>query len=176
MNAILKTTRNLDNPAVYVGTYAKYNSGSIFGEWVDLTDFADCEDFYTYCRELHSDESDPEIMFQDYENFPESFYSESGLEQSLWDYLDLDDDDQEMLAAYQDSIDGNATASDLDSIRDCYHGKYESEIDYAYEYIDSTGMLSDMPDNIKNYFDYEAFARDIFFEMTFSSGHVFSNF
>ena len=23
-------------PQIYVGTYAKYNNGSIFGEWVDL--------------------------------------------------------------------------------------------------------------------------------------------
>ena len=35
----------LDNshPKVYVGTYGKYNSGSIEGKWVDLTDF-DCKE------------------------------------------------------------------------------------------------------------------------------------
>ena len=30
---------------VYVGTYHKYNSGSIQGEWLDLTDFANKDDF-----------------------------------------------------------------------------------------------------------------------------------
>ena len=29
------------NPAVYVCTYGKYNSGSLRGAWIDLTAFAD---------------------------------------------------------------------------------------------------------------------------------------
>jgi antirestriction protein len=63
-----------DTPKVYVGTYAKYNNGDLTGEWVDLTNFSNKEDFLEYCAELHSDESDPEFMFQDYENFPREYY------------------------------------------------------------------------------------------------------
>lgn len=29
----------LDECRVYVGTYGKYNNGSIFGKWVELSDF-----------------------------------------------------------------------------------------------------------------------------------------
>lgn len=32
-------------PAVYVGTYHKYNCGSIFGKWFELTEFNGREDF-----------------------------------------------------------------------------------------------------------------------------------
>lgn len=53
--------------SVYVGTYAKYNAGSIYGDWLMLSDYADIEDFYEACRELHADEEDPEFMFQDWE-------------------------------------------------------------------------------------------------------------
>ncbi|WHT75169.1 antirestriction protein ArdA [Myroides odoratimimus] len=50
---------------VYVGTYAKYNNGSIKGDWIELNNFSSIEEFYEFCSELHSDETDPEFMFQD---------------------------------------------------------------------------------------------------------------
>ena len=71
---------------VYVGTYAKYNNGSIFGEWIDAEDYADKEEFIEACKELHKDEPDPELMLQDYEGFPEVFYSEKDIDSRLWDW------------------------------------------------------------------------------------------
>ncbi|WP_433997212.1 antirestriction protein ArdA, partial [Escherichia coli] len=50
-------------PAVYVGTWHKYNCGSIAGRWFDLTTFDDERDFFAACRALHQDEADPELMF-----------------------------------------------------------------------------------------------------------------
>ena len=55
------------NPAVYCGTYRKYNEGSIDGAWLDLASFKDYDEFMEVCRLLHRDEEDPELMFQDYE-------------------------------------------------------------------------------------------------------------
>ena len=54
---------------VYVGTYAKYNNGSLSGAWLDRSDYSDKEEFYEACRELHKDEEDAEYMFQDYETY-----------------------------------------------------------------------------------------------------------
>lgn len=66
------------NPMLYVGTYGKYNSGSLDGGWVDLTTFVDGREFLDWCsNELHKDENDPELMFQDHENFPDFLYGES---------------------------------------------------------------------------------------------------
>ena len=59
------------DPRVYVGTYGKYNNGSIKGAWLNLADYADKDAFYAACAELHKDESDPEFMFQDHEGIPE---------------------------------------------------------------------------------------------------------
>ena len=61
----MKTTA-LSEASVYVGTYGKYNNGSLLGAWLDLSDYADKEEFYEACRELHKDEEDAEFMFQDY--------------------------------------------------------------------------------------------------------------
>ena len=63
-------------PAVYCGTYKKYNEGSIAGAWVRITDYANGEEVLKACAKLHKDEADPEFMFQDKENFPDWFYSE----------------------------------------------------------------------------------------------------
>ena len=43
-------TYDLSNAKVYVGTYGKYNNGSLFGAWLDLSDYADKEEFYEACR------------------------------------------------------------------------------------------------------------------------------
>lgn len=56
---------------VYVGTYKKYNNGSIAGGWLDLADYATYGDFLNACRKLHKNESDPEFMIQDTEDFPD---------------------------------------------------------------------------------------------------------
>lgn len=60
-----------DRPSIYCGTYAKYNSGSIAGRWLALEDYADADAFLAACRALHADESDPELMFQDFQCFPQ---------------------------------------------------------------------------------------------------------
>ena len=57
--------KNLLEAKVYVGTYAKYNKGSLYGKWLDLSDYEDRDEFYEACRQLHKDESNPEFMFQD---------------------------------------------------------------------------------------------------------------
>lgn len=75
------------NPAVYVGTYYKYNCGSLYGMWVDLTSFLDYDDFMEFCHLLHIDEEDPEFMYQDYENFSSEWYSESCFDEVTFDKI-----------------------------------------------------------------------------------------
>ena len=65
-------------PRVYVSTYGKYNDGNLKGAWLNLEDFSNAEAFYAACRKLHSDEHDPEIMFQDFEGFPSGYLQSSG--------------------------------------------------------------------------------------------------
>ena len=84
----------LSEAKVYVGTYAKYNNGSLSGAWLDLSDYSDKKEFYEACRELHKDEEDAEYMFQDYENIPEALISENFF--ALRDAVeDLSDTEQE---------------------------------------------------------------------------------
>lgn len=56
---------------VYVGTYKKYNSGSLAGGWLNLADYDTYDSFLKACRQLHKGEHDPEYMIQDSEDFPD---------------------------------------------------------------------------------------------------------
>lgn len=59
------------NPKVYVGTYAKYNNGSIAGGWISLKSCKNYDDFLSKCYALHRDEREPELMVQDTDDFPD---------------------------------------------------------------------------------------------------------
>ena len=144
----------MNTPKIYVGTYAKYNNGSIKGAWLDLTDYNDKGSFLDACLEVHKDECDPELMFQDYKNFPKSFYHESSLDDRLFEYIQLDADEQEIVEAYLDNIESKA---DIQYILDSYIGTYTSVEDY----VEETADLSDVPAHIVNYIDWKSLARDI---------------
>ena len=93
------------HPAVFCCTYHKYNEDRpLAGMWLDLTTFSTYGDFIAACRWLHRDEADPEYMHLDYENMPDSFYSESGMSEdtfeSIQEYAELDDDEREAYEAY----------------------------------------------------------------------------
>jgi len=152
----------MSDPArIYVGTYHKYNSGSIKGAWLDLESYGDTESFVEACKELHKDESDPELMFQDFQGFPRSFYSESpdtGKLDALFAWLELDDEDRELLAVYQDNVvDSDA---DIEQAREAFLGKFNRPEDWAADWLEQTGELEQIPERLRYYFDYEAYARD----------------
>ena len=68
----------MKNPRIYVGTWAKYNAGSLSGEWLALRDYDNYSELCEVMRAIHEDESDPEPMIQDCEDFPEGFSVVSG--------------------------------------------------------------------------------------------------
>lgn len=145
-------------PRIYVGTYAKYNNGSIAGAWLVLEDYADRAEFLEACRALHSDESDPELMYQAFEGFPKTFYNESSApSDAFWDWLKLDDDDRELLEVYQDNVDPDA---DIDMALEAFGGGFESEADWAETFLTDTGGLEGVPDHLRYYIDFEAYGRD----------------
>ena len=155
----------MNRPSIYVGTYAKYNNGSLFGEWVDLTKYSNIDEFYDYCRKLHNDEDDPELMFQDYENFPDGYITESYLNPAIFEVLEeLDTNYYEDFCNFIAYFGKDAT---VEEFRDFYVGHYDSEEDFAYELVEQIAT-KDVPDFYLRYFDYKAYARDLFMD-----GYVF---
>jgi len=147
----------MTTPRVYVGTYAKYNSGSLEGKWLDLEDYSGIDEFEEACQELHGD-GEHEFMYQDWEGIPGQFISESHLDPEVWDaWVNLDQDDKNILEAYLDSIDSSGT---LDAAKQAFLGKFGSEEDWSQDYWESSGVLSGIPENLRYYIDHAAYARD----------------
>lgn len=74
----------MNDPRIYVGTYAKYNAGDLSGAWLSLRDYATYEELIEACLELHSDEADPELMIQDSEDFPDGLDCMESLSREEW--------------------------------------------------------------------------------------------
>tara|TARA_R100000808_G_C2054021_1_gene88301 strand:- start:41 stop:547 length:507 start_codon:yes stop_codon:yes gene_type:complete len=146
----------MDKPRIYVGTYGKYNSGSIAGAWLNLEDYANREDFLAACQELHKNEYDPEIMFQDYEGFPYVWYSESDIPAELWEWLEHDEHERQIIAAYIEVV---GEGADVKSAIDHYHGTFDSVEDYYDHYVETCGVLDQVPDHLRFYFDVKEFGR-----------------
>lgn len=172
-------------PKIYVGTYKKYNEGSLEGKWIDLTDFSSKDEFYEAIAELHSDEEDPEFMFQDYEYIPEGFIGESWISENFWPFMEaldnMDNNTKEAFEIFVKNRSFDLSKEDIDSIirdfEDSYRGHYSNGLeDYAYELVEECYFTKDTHDFIKRYFDYKSFARDLGFDGYWEEdGHVFIN-
>lgn len=155
-------TNGSDSPALYCGTYGKYNDGSLFGLWIDLSSFDDYDEFINFCKAIHADEDDPELMYQDYENMPGSLYHESMGEkgfEKIMEYCELCDDYS--VEAVDDFLEWFMPEY-LYRMPDIYVGVYDSEEDFARELVNECYNIDKTMDNLANYFNYEAFARDLF--------------
>ena len=166
------------NPSIYCGTYGKYSGEKgICGLWIDLTTFYDYDDFVNFCNAIHADEEDPELMFQDYEAFPRKWYDESCFGQCCFEavreYSDLCD------KYSPDAVDAfiDWGCEELEHFEDCYAGEYDSEEDFAREEVNNCYDLEKMMGHLANYFDYEAYARELFKdEYYYGNGYVFRHY
>lgn len=158
-------------PCLFVGTYYKYNSGNLAGKWLDLTDYRNKEEFLTACRELHKDETDPELMFTDYEGFPKALYSESDCSE-VWEYIEfcqLSYLEPEVIAA------GMELDIPLFKIEEAYCGQYDSDEDFAQEWAEDTGAIDKGPVWPYNHIDWESAARELMQEFNSENSYYFSN-
>lgn len=148
-------------PSVYVGTYGKYNDGSLCGLWIDLSTFNDYDDFIDFCKAIHADEEDPELMAQDFEGFPRQWYDEGFMSEDDFDniieYSELCDKySREAVDDYMEFHD------ELDDFEEAYCGEWDSEEDFARHIVEECYDLEKSMGELANYFDYEAFGRELF--------------
>ena len=176
-----------DNPRVWVGSLAGYNAGRLIGAWVDLTDKT-ADEVWDEARELMRPqiagwmteaEAFDECTCMDTDNLAGLVHGECSIEEavaaaelidSLPSWVPLS-----ALTAYMSDLGIDVEGFSLSEFEDAYRGEYSSEQDYAEQLIDDTGMLDAMPENLRNYFDYEAFTRELFMDgHSFTDGHVFT--
>ena len=169
---------DLNEARIYVGTYAKYNNGTLQGEWVSLSNFYDLDGFLEYCAEIHEDEEEPEYMFQDWENIPEELIDEGHLDSNFFELRDeLENLDGMNVSAFWIWVEN--TGKDLTEsvyylmrqFNSAFVGRYVNKEEFAREIVSMEHELSEFAER---YFDYDKYADELFDEgYWFESGYVF---
>ena len=120
-------------PRVYVGTYKKYNEGSLKGGWVTLTDYPSYDSFMEACFKLHKDERDPELMIQDTDDMPDGLNVMESISRQEYD---------DIIAACKESEEESEEqeAEELPKFR---------IIDYSEKAIAVVGDTKDIKDQLK---------------------------
>ncbi len=150
---------------IYITNLGKYNEGILMGEWVTLpADEDTLEGVYARIgineqyEEIFITDSETDIDYLEIEEFTSIDYLNEIAEQT-----DLFDE-YELWALSAFLMNGKKLDSAIESVNDGEYTIYEGcsdMTDVAYHLVDELDMLSNCPENLARYFDYEAFGRDI---------------
>lgn len=164
---------------IYVGTYYKYNCGSIAGAWIDLENLSQ-DEFYSKCKELHKEETDPEFMYQDFEcdEIFKGMISECGIDPEFWELKETLENiqiDLEALTAYKNLF-GEIDIRNFEDKFFCHIQEYNVNQAFGEYMLEEMGYLEQVPEHLRYYIDAESYGRDLlmsdFFEF---DGFVFRN-
>lgn len=158
---------------VFVTNLGKYNEGQLIGEWLNLP--ADKIAIKRLKERIEIGRYYEEIFITDYET------DIDGLKVGEYDNLnelnemaetlnDLDESDREIIEAIMSEGYSLTEAIEMKDDVLMYYDVYDMT-DVAYQYVDECGFLNNEPDFLRNYFDYEAYGRDMALEGTF----IFTN-
>jgi len=161
-----RSKRSAESPRVYLADLAAYTAGKLSGEWVELNgDFDENQERLqeTVSRVLAKSPvpGAEEIAIHDFEGFGELRLGEYEDLEKVARIAALIDEHGEVFGALVSHFGG---ARDLDEairhIEEEYQGSHDSLEAWAEQYLEDTGSLSQVPESLRNYIDFEAWARD----------------
>lgn len=147
---------------IYVACLASYNSGNLYGRWIDVEGKSSDDiqaEIDAMLRASPSPDAE-EWSIHDYDG-PKGFASlgENPDLEDLVEFVNMYEEHGDAWIAYVDAVGEHyATPSGFEG---AYQGDHDSLFDYAYQFVEDTGMLQGIPEHVARYFDYEAFARDM---------------
>ena len=117
-----------------------------------------------------------EVLVSDAQGFADYFHSCECFDWDGWETFSEElahtSLDREVVMAYFE----NCGQTDLDTIEEAYAGEWASDEDFATDLLEQCGDLDQMPENLRYYFDYSAFARDLMISDYFeNNSHYFRN-
>ncbi len=155
----------MTEPRIYVASLSDYNAGTLHGVWIDATQEPDdiLAEVQAMLAESPTAKAEgstaEEWAIHDHEGFEGLEIDEHATFEEVSELAQAIAEHGAAYAAYVDHV-GHHYATPA-GFEDQYLGEYDSAEDYAEEYIDSTGALESMPESLRDYFDYEKFARDL---------------
>lgn len=160
--------------SIWYGNLEAYNNGALRGQWIDFEEM-DRDEIEEVMNKISRNGRD-ECMIFDYE-------SRCGID--VGEYASID----ELFEIYEiceniiDQYGDECGEYAIKTFCDYYGAKYLTDIerydfyfysecytmaDVAFEVVDQCGYLDEMPENLRGYFDYEKFGRDLDIEGHFN--------
>ena len=173
---------------VFVTNLGKYNEGNLCGEWIELPiEEEDLNEVFDKIKICHENEDGEKVNYYDSVGNPyeEIFFSSfetdiDGLEipehisiedlNEMAEEIDnLDEEEQDVLSgllkeggySYENAI-SVIDNQQYNVYYDCFNMS-----DIAKQVVEQCGYLDKMPEHLRNYFDYEAYGRDLEIEGNF---------
>jgi antirestriction protein len=158
---------------VYVSTFGLYNSGRLTGFWCDAIDAPETIQDFTDALQAKGvtltagfwESVGEELNCFDTESSPLSGECSPIDAKAAAEILAAVDDDQILAFAAvcddQNVVDVSEMERIANNFDEMFAGYFDDVEDYAREYADSSGMLSDVDATIQTYFDYASFGRDM---------------
>ena len=141
------------------------------GAWHDLSDYAERWELEIAALAAIKNDSPnvtEELDCSDVEGFGSLFTGQHYISPSdVWaahEWLTACEDagiSDDVALAYAGNIGAGLGDPNPSEIADAYLGEYESVREYAEQMADEMGLFDGVSDTLRNYFDYEAYARDM---------------
>lgn len=162
-------------PSIYVACLASYNHGYLHGDWIVPSSNKD--DMFDQIKEILKNspiEDAEEFAIHDYDDFP-NLGEYPSLEKVADVQCAIEEHGADIVSAFLKHF----NFEDLDKIEYKYLGHYDSFEQFAEDLADET-FLIDCPENIRYYFDYEKFSKDLehdYYVSHVSDGvHIFESY
>lgn len=150
-----------ETPRIYVACLAAYNNGRLHGAWIDVDQ--EPEAIMTEISAMLADSPESgaeEWGIHDYDNFyslslseHESIEHVSELAHFIVEHGKLG---AKVLSHYGNDLDDAKQA-----LEDHYCGEHQSLEAYAEQFAEDCGYLSQVPENLRAYIDFERLGRDL---------------
>lgn len=150
---------------IYLTNLGKYNEGELVGKWVDLPTV---NGFDEHLKEIGINEVYEEWFITDYETDIDGlkigeYDNIEELDELAETLEDLQDYDREVIEAL--ISEGYDLEDALEKKDDCMvYYNCNDMTDVAEQYAEEVGLLDSIPENLRYYFDFEAYGRDMGFE------------
>ena len=170
------TTKTRNDISIWVGNLAAYTAGELRGEWFALP--ATDEEIHNLLIRIGCGWDGKNYLY-DWAIFDYDDYTGCNLARTCGEYENIhrlsefaelweDCDDKEKLAEIA-SVEANSVDELInlaENLDDYMYIEALTDYDLGVYYAHELGTLSEYPEEILTYFDYEAYGRDISFELT----------
>lgn len=146
--------------------------------WLDLCKFNDFAQFKAVVLDLCGNNAN--VHFEDFRGIPNEMFEKFKVdaEECFDDFVQYEMSDNETKRAYKHYLEyvSSYAYGCFEDFTEKYQGYFATETEFAEHFVDEIGLLDGVDSNLAMYFDYAAYARDLFLngDFVYCNGYVFS--